>query len=69
MKKELTIGSVKRIHLSDPTPKEIEQLEQTYDLHELIVEYLTEVNTQHVIDQFDEHALVVFLFPKFQTAS
>lgn len=69
MKKELVIGSVKRIHLTDPTSKEIEHLEQTYDLHELIIDYLTEVNTQHVIDQYDEHVLVVFLFPKFQSST
>lgn len=66
MKKELTIGDIKWIHLTAPTEKEISVLEKTYDLHELIVEYLTEVNTQHIIDEYDDNILVVFLFPKFQ---
>lgn len=66
MKKELVIGDVTWIHLIEPTKKEIAALEEKYELHELIVEYLTEVNTQHVINQYDDHILVVFLFPKFQ---
>ncbi len=66
MKKELIIGDVTWIHLIEPTKKEIAVLEEKYELHELIVEYLTEVNTQHIINQYDDHILIVFLFPKFQ---
>ncbi|HMY80695.1 MAG TPA: CorA family divalent cation transporter [Candidatus Absconditabacterales bacterium] len=65
----IRIGTITRVHLTNPDPEEISQLAETYDLHELIQEDLVELNTQDKIDIYDDNIALVIHFPKYQTSN
>ncbi len=52
-------------HSSNPTKKELKEIKDTYDLHEIIEDDLNETNTQDKIDVYDESMFLVLHFPKF----
>lgn len=56
-------------HLVSPSKQEIRALESKYEIHELIVEDLTELNTQDKIDIYDDHLCTVLHFPKYEDAT
>lgn len=68
-KSAIKIGTVTWIHLTNPTIKEISDLAEQYDLHELVEEDLMELNTQDKIDVYDDHIAVVLHFPKMNPGS
>jgi magnesium transporter len=69
MKNLLQRSGISRIHLVSPSKQEIRSIESTYDIHELIIEDLTELNTQDKIDIYDDHLCTVLHFPKFEAAT
>ena len=69
MKKILTLQDVTRVHLVNPSHKEVDELVDNYDLHEIIEQDLREPNTQDKIDVYDDLIFCVLHFPKFHTHS
>ncbi len=65
MKNVLRFGNVGRIHLFEPSKDEINELVQTYDLHELIEEDLFELTNQEKIDVYEDYMFIVLNFPKY----
>ncbi|MBU0626887.1 hypothetical protein KKG31_08475 [Patescibacteria group bacterium] len=66
MQKVLNFGKIKWVHLSAPTEVEINELNKTYDFHELIEEDLLDMSTQEKIDIYEEHMFIVLNFPKYR---
>lgn len=52
-------------HCSNPSDKDINELVERYDLHEIIEEDISEVNTQDKVDVYDDSIFLVLHFPKF----
>ncbi len=52
-----------------PSKQEIRSLESKYEIHELIVEDLTELNTQDKIDIYDNNLCIVLHFPKYEATT
>jgi magnesium transporter len=50
-----------------PTADQIQRIGDTHDLHDLIMEDVTELHTQDKIDVYDDHIFLVFHFPKYDT--
>ena len=65
MEKILKIGDMTRFHSSKPNIKDLEEIKDMYDLHEIIEDDLSETNTQDKIDVYDESMFLVLHFPKF----
>lgn len=60
----IQIWSISRIHLVNPSEAEVTRIGEQYDLHELVVEDLLELNTQDKIDVYDDQIALVLHFPK-----
>ena len=65
MEKILKIWNMTWFHSSNPTAKDLEEIKDTYDLHEIIEDDLSETNTQDKIDIYDDSMFLVLHFPKF----
>ncbi len=65
MEKVLKIGGVTWFHISNPTDKDLEEIKNKYDLHEIVEDDISETNTQDKIDVYDESMFLVLHFPKF----
>jgi magnesium transporter len=65
MERILNIGKMTWFHCSNPTPQDLEEIKQTYDLHEIIEDDISEVNTQDKVDLYDDSIFLVLHFPKF----
>lgn len=65
MEKILKIWDVTWFHSSKPTLKELKDIKDKYDLHEIIEDDLSEINTQDKIDVYDDFVFLVIHFPKF----
>jgi magnesium transporter len=52
-------------HSAKPTQKELKDIKDKYDLHEIIEDDLSEINTQDKIDVYDDFIFLVLHFPKF----
>lgn len=61
----LSIWWIDRIHLVNPNKEDIDFLVKKYDLHDLIIEDLLELNTQDKIDVYDRNIFIVLHFPKY----
>lgn len=66
MERVLKIGKMTWFHCSNPSKKELDEIKNTYDLHEIIEEDISEVNTQDKVDVYDNSIFLVLHFPKFQ---
>ncbi len=62
---KVTIGGVTRIHLVDPSPKDLKPLVEKYNLHEIIEQDFLDFTTQDKMDVYDESIFVVMRFPKY----
>ncbi|MDR0281954.1 MAG: hypothetical protein LBI53_01145 [Candidatus Peribacteria bacterium] len=62
---KITIGGVTRIHLVDPSPKDLKPLVEKYNLHEIIEQDFLDFTTQDKMDVYDESIFVVMRFPKY----
>ncbi|MBO4517234.1 hypothetical protein J5751_07625 [bacterium] len=58
-----------RFHCSNPSEKDIKELVERYDLHEIIEEDISEVNTQDKVDVYDDSIFLVLHFPKFNQST
>ena len=65
MEKILKIWDMTWFHSSKPTNKDLKEIKDTYDLHEIIEDDLYESNTQDKIDVYDDFIFLVLHFPKF----
>ena len=65
MKTDINLGSVKWTHYIRPSTKDLQDLGLIYDLHELVMEDLIQLNTQPKIDIYDDHIFLVLHFPKY----
>ncbi len=65
MEKILKIWDMTWFHSSKPTQKDLREIKNTYDLHEIIEDDLYESNTQDKIDVYDDFIFLVLHFPKF----
>jgi len=52
-------------HASNPDTKDLSEIKEKYDLHEIIEDDISEVNTQDKIDVYDNSIFLVLHFPKF----
>jgi len=64
----LTYRGVKRIYEYNPSKKFLNELIETYDLHELVEDDIVEPNTQDKIDVYNNCLFVVLHFPKYDKA-
>lgn len=62
----LSYRGVNWLYEYNPSKKFLNELMETYDLHELIEEDIVEPNTQDKIDVYDQCLFVVLHFPKFE---
>lgn len=69
MRSLLDRNGISWTHLVSPSKQEVRALESKYDIHELIVEDLTELNTQDKIDFYDNHLCIVLHFPKYEDST
>ncbi len=65
MERILKMWEVTRFHCSNPSQDDIRDLVSRYDLHEIIEEDISEVNTQDKVDVYDDYIFLVLHFPKF----
>ena len=65
MERILKMWDVTWFHCSNPSDKDINELVDRYDLHEIIEEDISEVNTQDKVDVYDDSIFLVLHFPKF----
>jgi len=65
MERILKMWDVTWFHCSNPSDKDIKELVERYDLHEIIEEDISEVNTQDKVDVYDDSIFLVLHFPKF----
>jgi len=65
MERILNIGEMTWFHCANPTQKDLEEIKKTYDLHEIIEDDISEVNTQDKVDLYDDSIFLVLHFPKF----
>ena len=65
MEKILKIWDMTWFHSSNPTNKDLKEIKDAYDLHEIIEDDLYEANTQDKIDVYDDFIFLVLHFPKF----
>lgn len=61
----LSYRGVEWLYEYNPSKKFLKELIETYDLHELIEEDISEPNTQDKIDLYDQCLFAVLHFPKF----
>ena len=69
MERVLKIWKMTWFHCSNPTPQDLELIKNTYDLHEIIEDDISEVNTQDKVDVYDDAIFLVLHFPKYHTNS
>ena len=67
MEKILNIGNVSWYHANKPNLQDIEKVKNLYDLHEIIQEDISDLNTQDKIDIYDDAMFLVLHFPKYDT--
>lgn len=65
---QLDIDGVKWLHMVSPSNAEIEEIWEKYDLHEIVLEDMMELNTQDKIDVYDDHISIALHFPKMNVA-
>lgn len=65
MKNLLKIGKVSWIHFENPKKSELLEIDQEYNLHEIILDDIVEYGVQDKIDTYDNHIFMVFHFPKY----
>jgi len=65
MEKILSIWNITRVHFNNPSPHEIKEIVDTYDVHDIIEQDIKETNTQDKIDIYDECIFLVLHFPKY----
>lgn len=65
MEKILNIGKVSWFHANKPNQQDINKLKNLYDLHEIIQEDISDLNTQDKIDIYDDAMFLVLHFPKY----
>jgi magnesium transporter len=64
----LTYRGVNRLYEYNPSKKFLDELIETYDLHELVEDDIVEPNTQDKIDVYHQCLFVVLHFPKYDKA-
>lgn len=69
MEKVLNIGKMTWFHCSSPSAKDLQEIKNTYDLHEIIEDDISEVNTQDKVDVYDDAMFLVLHFPKYHPTS
>lgn len=69
MQDTLNIGWITWTHISGFDIEWINEISEKYDLHELIVDDLEELNTQDKIDMIEWHISIVFHFPKYEKST
>lgn len=65
MEKVLKIGDITWFHIANPSNKDLEEIKNKYDLHEIVEDDISERNTQDKIDIYDDSIFLVLHFPKF----
>lgn len=63
--KKLETKKIKWIDLVNPTDKEIEEIMEKYNFHELDREAVVEENQRARVDTYEDYLFVVMHFPKF----
>lgn len=61
----LNIGDATWYHANKPNKQDIEKIKNLYDLHEIIQEDISDLNTQDKIDIYDDAMFLVLHFPKY----
>ncbi len=69
MSKIVSIDGMAWMHFHHPSKEEIKEIVDTYDVHELIEEDITDKNTQDKIDVYDDAIFLVLHFPKYDKKS
>lgn len=65
VKKTVKLGETTRICAQQPDKKTIDQLNTTYNLHEMVVEDILNVNAQSKINTSGEHLFLALTFTKY----
>jgi len=65
MQKTLQIGKTKWIFIQTPDKETIDNLAQEYNLHELIVDDILDINAQSKIDTSSNHFFLALTFTKY----
>ncbi len=65
MKETLKIGKVSRVHIYEPENKDIKEIIEKYNLHEIVEQDLEDENIQDKIDVYDDFIFLVLHFPKY----
>lgn len=69
MSKIVSIDGMTWMHFHHPSKEEIQEIVETYDVHELIEEDIAEKTTQDKIDVYDDAIFLVLHFPKYDKKS
>lgn len=69
MERILKIWEMTWFHCSNPTNHDLQEIKDTYDLHEIIEDDISEVNTQDKVDVYDDAIFLVLHFPKFNQST
>ena len=67
MSKILSIDEMTRMHFHHPSKEEIKEIVETYDVHELIEDAISDITTQDKIDVYDDAIFLVLHFPKYDS--
>ncbi len=65
----LTLGSVEWLDIINPTDREIDDIVEKYNFHELDREAIVEEYQLARVDTYDNYIFVVLHFPKYDTKS
>lgn len=65
MSKIIAVDGMTRMHFHNPSREEIKEIVNTYDVHELIEDDISEKTTQDKIDVYDDAIFLVLHFPKY----
>lgn len=65
MEKILKLWGITWFHVYDPNLKDVKEIKDKFDLHEIIQEDISDINTQAKIDVYDDCMFLVMHFPKF----
>lgn len=69
MKNSIKIWWIDWIHMANPSVSDVEDLDNKYNLHELVYDDLIELNSQDKIDVYDNCLSIALHFPKFDPRS
>ena len=64
---KITIWWITWFHFVNPSKKQIDNLVDKYDLHEIIEQDFFDFTTQDKIDVYDDYLFLVMRFPKYNT--